>query len=210
MTSFPATVRSGRRTRIFIDYWNFQLSWNERSKEAGCDWRALPLATLTAAGGVLAGVGLAEPLELDETLLYASVDPLAAARLRNWLETFVNRLPSWRVTIRERRERPRSVHCRACGHDAEKCPQCNEPYVARPEKGVDTAIVTDLLSLAWQDAFDIAILVTSDADFIPAVERVQEKGLKVINAAWQGKGHDLKAACWASFDLDSIAATIRR
>ncbi|MFL6127975.1 MAG: NYN domain-containing protein [Mycobacteriales bacterium] len=82
--------------------------------------------------------------------------------------------------------------------------------MGRPEKGVDAAIVTDLLSLAWQDAFDVAVLVSSDADFVPAVERVQEKGLKVINAAWQGKGHELKAACWASFDLDTIASTIRR
>jgi len=56
----------------------------------------------------------------------------------------------------------------------------------------------------------VALLVSSDSDFVPAVKRVQEKGLKVINAAWRGKGHELKAACWASFDLDTIAAAIYR
>jgi len=114
------------------------------------------------------------------------------------------------VTVRERRPQVRVIHCRACGYDAEKCPSCSERYVAKPEKGVDAAIVTDLLSLAWQEAFDVAILMSSDADFIPAVERVQEKGLKVINAAWRGKGHELKSACWASFDLDAVVATICR
>ncbi|MFL6127976.1 MAG: hypothetical protein ACJ73E_02795 [Mycobacteriales bacterium] len=123
MTSFTGTT-GGRRTRLFIDYWNFQLSWNERSAGTLCDWKALPLATLSAAGGVLASVGLSEPLELEETLLYASVDPTADAKLRGWLETFINRLPSWRVTIRERRPRPRSIHCRACGQETEKCPHC--------------------------------------------------------------------------------------
>jgi uncharacterized LabA/DUF88 family protein len=82
--------------------------------------------------------------------------------------------------------------------------------VSKPEKGVDAAIVTDMLSLAWQNAYDVAVLVSSDADFVPAVERVQERGLKVINAGWAGKGHELKAACWGSFDLDTVTATICR
>ena len=51
-----------------------------------------------------------------------------------------------------------------------------------PEKGVDTAIVTDLLSLAGEEAYDVAILVSSDADHIPAVEWIQAHGRKVINA----------------------------
>ncbi|HVQ91878.1 MAG TPA: NYN domain-containing protein [Mycobacteriales bacterium] len=75
---------------------------------------------------------------------------------------------------------------------------------------MDAAIVTDLLSLAWQNAFDVAVLLSSDADFVPAVERIQEKGLKVINAGWQGKGHELRAACWASFDLDGLIAAVSR
>ena len=36
------------------------------------------------------------------------------------------------------------------------------------EKGVDTAIITDLLTLAWEGAYDVAILVSSDADLVPA------------------------------------------
>ncbi len=70
------------------------------------------------------------------------------------------------------------------------------------EKGVDTSIVTDLLSLASEQAFDVAILVSSDADFVPAARWIQERGLKVINATWTGTGLDLAKSSWASFPLD--------
>jgi len=78
------------------------------------------------------------------------------------------------------------------------------------EKGVDTAIVTDLLSLAWERAYDIAVLVSSDADFVPAVERLQEKGFKVVNATWQGHGHQLARVCWASFEIDHLIPQLTR
>jgi uncharacterized LabA/DUF88 family protein len=78
------------------------------------------------------------------------------------------------------------------------------------EKGVDTAIVTDPLSLAWQDAFDIAVIVSSDADFVPAAQNLQDRGLKLINASWTGHGHHLAKGCWGSFDLDGVAPPILR
>ena len=201
---------AARRTRIFIDYWNFQLSWNTAMNPAKCDWRGLPSATLAAAATLLGTVGLTDPLDLEETLLYAAVDPVSEGRLQNWLTTYIDLLPSWRVLVRERRAQPRQVHCRNCGETLRACPSCQQPYTAKPEKGIDTAIVTDMLALAWQDAYDMAVLVTSDADFVPAVERIQERGLKVINAGWAGKGHELKAACWGSFDLNAVTASICR
>ncbi|MEU9887880.1 NYN domain-containing protein [Sphaerisporangium sp. NPDC051011] len=201
---------TARRIRIFIDFWNFQLSWNSNMGPKQCDWRALPPTVVGSAASVLTAVGLTDPVDLEETLLYASVDPVSDARLRNWLTGTIERLPSWRVSIRERRSQPRHVHCRNCGAVTTACPTCDQPYRARLEKGVDAAIVTDMLSLAWQDAYDVAVLITSDADFVPAVERIQERGLKVINAGWSGKGHQLKAACWGSFDLDAVAGTMCR
>ena len=79
-----------------------------------------------------------------------------------------------------------------------------------PEKGVDTAIVTDLLSLAGEDAYDVAILVSSDADHIPAVEWIQSRGRKVINATWAHHGFDLKKTCWAEIELDPLMPFIKR
>lgn len=212
----PVVPRAYPRTRIFIDYWNYQLSWNERvgrdpsGAPIGCDWRALPAALAGAAGSLLASVGLVGTPQVEETLLYASVDVTSETRLRTWLESTIDRMPSYRVNIRERRPQRRPVHCRACGADTEHCPGCGEKFTARVEKGVDAQIVTDMLTLAWHDAYDVAVLVSSDADFIPAVHRIQERGLKVINAAWRSKGHDLKAACWGSFDIDDITSTVCR
>jgi uncharacterized LabA/DUF88 family protein len=69
------------------------------------------------------------------------------------------------------------------------------------EKGIDTAIVTDMIRLAREDAYDVAILVSSDSDFIPAVEFLDQRGLKVIQAGFPPQGHDLAGPSWASFDL---------
>lgn len=90
------------------------------------------------------------------------------------------------------------------------CGECGEAPTWAPEKGVDAAIVTDLLSLGSEERFDVAILLSSDADHIPAVEWVQGRGLKVINATWAGHGFDLARTCWASFELDTVMPLIRR
>lgn len=201
---------SARRVRIFIDFWNFQLSWNNSTQNAKCDWRALPAAIVGATADVLAAVGITDQLDLEETLLYASVDPDKDGALRGWLNNKIDRLPSWRVTTLERRPQRRQLYCRHCGVTTSACPSCNEPYLGKPEKGVDATIVTDMLSLAWQQAYDIAVLVSSDADFVPAVTKIQEAGLKVINGGWAGRGHHLKRACWGSFDLDPLAPGITR
>lgn len=199
------------RARIFIDFWNFQLNWNSRMPGKQCDWQSLPLALLEETNSILKGSGgVTEDTTLEETLLYASVNPTSDARLRSWLENTVDRFPSFRVKIRERRSQPKRVHCRRCKTSVDACPTCGQPYSVKVEKGVDTAIVTDLLSLAWQDAFDIAVIVSSDADFVPAAQNLLDRGLKVINASWTGHGHHLAKACWGSFDLDAVAPRILR
>ncbi|NLP04408.1 NYN domain-containing protein [Candidatus Fermentibacteria bacterium] len=71
------------------------------------------------------------------------------------------------------------------------------------EKGVDTAIATDMIRLAWEGAYEIAVLVSLGADLVPAVEFLDAKGRKVIQAGFPPKGQDLMKACWGSFDLFS-------
>jgi uncharacterized LabA/DUF88 family protein len=175
-----------------------------------CDWRALPKAMAAEAALLLHPMGVGGPLVLEETLLYASVDPTTETTLKNWLNNTIDRMPGYRVKIRERRPQPKTIHCRACGTAFDHCPNCNTPYAPRAEKGVDAAIVTDLLSLAFQRSYDLAILVSTDADFVPGVEYLQSVGLKVINAGWSNRGHHLERACWASFDLEKVALNATR
>ena len=194
----------------FIDFWNFSINWKTRTDGAKTDWKALPSVLLSQAESTLKSVNPSAVLSLDETLVYASINPQTDAILKSWLTNWLNGQPSFNVSVRERRLRATNIHCSQCGKTSVACPSCGQRFQRSVEKGVDTAIVTDLLSLAWEGAYDVAILVSSDADFVPAVERVQERGLKVVNARWSGGGHNLANACWASFTLDELVTQMTR
>ncbi len=196
-------------TRLFVDYWNFQLNWNERSSRANCDWKALPRVLVQEAGKSLEVAGSSDSLALDETLVYASVSS-SEGNLSQWLTSFIDRQPSFRVKLRERRVRTGGIWCSSCKTQTSACPTCGTPFRRAPEKGVDAAIATDLLSLAWEGALQVAVLVSGDSDFVPAVERIQEKGLKVVNATWRNHGNELAQACWASFQIDSLIPRLMR
>jgi len=209
-----------QRVRVFIDYWNFQLSWNRWDKAAGgpakpasqrqCDWLALPARLIDATSKQIASGGVVNGLQLQGTTVYASIDPDGDVRLRRWLSDRIARQAGFDVRLRDRKARRKDIHCKLCRTTTTHCPNCGEAYIGSPEKGVDAAIVTDLLSLAWQGAYETAILVSGDADFIPAVEHVQSKGLKVVNASWRNRGHNLQRTCWASFHMDDIAEELCR
>ena len=69
------------------------------------------------------------------------------------------------------------------------------------EKGVDVRMETDMISLAWVDNYDIAVLVSSDRDFVPVAEFLETRGIKVIHGAFPPKGAQLTAKCWANIDI---------
>lgn len=206
------------RARIFVDFWNFQLAWNsdavagKSGEPPRCDWKALPRVLTAAATRVVATTEPGAVVTLEETLVHASYNPLSEAdrKLKGWLDTFLGKQPSFRVKIRERRPQPTRIRCTNCQHELDSCPECASAYVRYPEKGVDSAILVDLLTLAWEGAYDIAILLSSDADLVPGVERVQERGLKVLNATWNSRGHHLAKACWGSFPLDDLIGDLSR
>ena len=50
------------------------------------------------------------------------------------------------------------------------------------EKGVDVKIATDMVSLAYRDLYDAAILVSGDGDLAPAVQEIRRIGRIVENA----------------------------
>lgn len=47
------------------------------------------------------------------------------------------------------------------------------------EKGVDVKIAVDLLAGAYEDIYDTAILISSDTDLIPVIQKVKYQGKKV-------------------------------
>jgi uncharacterized LabA/DUF88 family protein len=55
------------------------------------------------------------------------------------------------------------------------------------EKGIDVMLATDLVCLAWEDFYDVAILVSGDSDFAYAVQAVKNLG-KYVEVAYFESG----------------------
>ena len=58
-----------------------------------------------------------------------------------------------------------------------------------PEKAVDIKLAIDLLML--RDIYDIAVIVSGDQDYVPAVEAVKDFGKTVVNVAFKTRGGKL-------------------
>ncbi len=54
------------------------------------------------------------------------------------------------------------------------------------EKGVDAQIATDLLVGAYENAYDFALIISSDTDLLPAISKVKSLGKEV---EYVGFGH---------------------
>ncbi len=73
------------------------------------------------------------------------------------------------------------------------------------EKEVDIMLATDMLSLAYQNAYDTAILVSGDSDFIYTVEEVQRIGKRVENATFKKtSSYNLRKVCDRFILLDNF------
>ena len=49
------------------------------------------------------------------------------------------------------------------------------------EKQVDVYLATQVVALAYENAYDIAMIISGDEDYVPAIEIVQQKG-KIVMA----------------------------
>jgi len=72
------------------------------------------------------------------------------------------------------------------GEKTIQCRKCGSRHKVYAEKGVDVALATKLLTLANNRAFDTAILVAADRDFLETVKAVKSNGLRVEIVAWRG------------------------
>lgn len=71
-----------------------------------------------------------------------------------------------------------------------------------PEKMLDTQIATDLIGDATFDVYDIALIVSEDSDFVPAVEFVQEmRNKQVVHVGFGSHMNELRSKCRHRIDL---------
>ncbi len=70
-------------------------------------------------------------------------------------------------------------------------------------KGDDIHLATDMIVLASKNAYDTAVLVSGDGDFVPAVKAVQEMGKRVENYYFKsGHSWHLRQTCDLSVLMD--------
>jgi len=80
-----------------------------------------------------------------------------------------------------------------------------KPLKYGKEKGVDVALVTDLIQLAFGKTMDVAIVLSGDQDFVDAIQVVQRLGITVEVAAFRGHfAEDLKKNTDRVIFLDDI------
>jgi NYN domain-containing protein len=94
---------------------------------------------------------------------------------------------------------------------AGRCPACGKEYEYTTEKRVDTRLVADLIHHAASGAFDAAVLVSGDDDFVPAVEAVNALGKQVWVATWSAEelSKDLRVKCFGHIHLSDGVSVFR-
>ena len=55
------------------------------------------------------------------------------------------------------------------------CPSCDHRWFGHEEKETDVNIALFLLDLAYQDAFDRALVISNDSDLAPAIQMVRKR-----------------------------------
>ena len=72
-------------------------------------------------------------------------------------------------------------------------------------KAVDLALATDVLTLAGEGRYEVAVIFAGDGDYVPVVEAVKRLGRHVVVGFFAGKGHglsdDLRIAADGFVDL---------
>ncbi len=74
------------------------------------------------------------------------------------------------------------------------CNSCNESHIVPAEKGVDVGLATKMLMLGINQAYETALLIAGDRDYLEPVKFVKGLGLRVEVIAWRGGLSDALAA----------------
>jgi len=192
------TVYIHPRIKVFMDFWNFQLLANEsvRQDKTKINWKDIG-EWLTQEAAIIAKI---RQYNYEGMNIYTSFNPKKESSYADWANNWLNRQSGIQVYCAERKFK-RPPDCPECHDTINTCPKCGAHMERSEEKGVDTLIVTDMISLAWENSYDFAVLASSDRDLIPAVKYLSGKGKKVIHAGFRSFGSDLSKNCWGAFDI---------
>ena len=197
------------RVKVFVDFWNFQLSVNDVDRSFRIDWEKLGLVVAEESLRIVNPTAALIYQGMNVYGSYSASSP-ADLRLRQWAMNTLNRMPGVEVTMPARQNRRRGPVCPSCRNEIGVCPVCGADFRGTEEKGVDTRIATDMISLAWVDNYDVAALLSSDRDFVPVVEFLGTRGIKTIHGAFRNQGAQLTQTCWGNFQVPRLMPAFAR
>lgn len=197
------------RVRIFVDFWNFSLELRRQDDTFRVDWKPIGNLLTKEAGKIVDGNVLAS---FEGMHVYGSYDPDKPedAKLRNWLSNWLDKQPGIHTIILPRQRKKGYPKCPKCHNESTHCVKCGTDMRGTEEKGVDISIAKDMISLAWVDAYDVAVLVSADRDFVPIADFLQTKGVKVIHGSFPPKGSELSQKCWGNIDIVKLMPQFRQ
>ncbi len=174
------------KVAIFFDGKNFYSGWRERLPGRRIIFPKLASWLVQRAGGnMLVGAHYYTGIDVNA---HGSEDGQSA--LLRFLE-FLELQPGFFVYRFQRQ--PRFYRCSSCAME-------NRFF---QEKEVDTTMVADMLRLAAVSAFDVAVLISGDADHAPALDGLRSLGKIAMVASWGGTGlaQRLRRAAFDHIDL---------
>lgn len=182
--------------KLYVDFWNFQLSWNaeispDPSSRVKISWHNLPRVLIDELGTAIGP----DSYTYRGTEVFASVHPGADHKLRKFLH-WLNQNTGYQVHRRDRKAKQ------------DKCPHCNSSIQRMVEKGVDASIVTALYEGAINDSYDIAILLSNDGDHIPAIRTIQDRlNKRIVHVGFKTGGNAVRSAAWSHVTLSAELAS---
>ncbi len=76
------------------------------------------------------------------------------------------------------------------GRKTISCSSCNHTEIVPAEKGVDVGLATKMLTLGMNQAYETAVLVAGDRDYLETVKYIKGLGLRVEVVAWRANTSD--------------------
>ena len=191
------------RVRVFVDFWNFQSSLRREESRFNIDWNVLGRVLATEAAKVV---------DENSRVVYQGMNVYGSYAPENpnrFLHNVVATFPGVQVAEVPRQRRREGPRCPTCYEEVAFCPQCNASMRGTEEKGVDARIATDMIRLAWIGNYDVAVLASSDRDFIPVVEFLETRNIKVIHCTFPEQGMELARTCWGGISIPAIREQFR-
>lgn len=195
------------RVRVFVDFWNYTLAMKNTDAQFQTDWSLFGPQVAQAA---VAAIDPTVQHAFQGMSVYGSYDPSKDHKLINWVKTVLDRFPGVGASFSQRHRKHKAPSCPRCHSTVNTCPECGGDMRGTEEKGVDVRMTVEMISLAMHRSYDVAVLVSSDRDFIPVAEFLDSRGIIVIHGAFGNSSAHLTQSCWTRIDLPRMREKFKR